>query len=341
MRRPRIEPMIDDDRTFGGSWPYEPHWYETADGRLHYVDEGSRDAPAVVLVHGNPSWGYVYRHFIPELVEAGYRAIVPDLLGAGRSDKPDRPDVYGVRRHAERTEQMLESLDLHDATLVPHDWGLNSLYWAIRHPERLRGLFILNTIAHRRRGPIDLPLPIKLFRSRYTGPLLVKRLDIVRRFFLFKFGIERRDRLTPEIKRAYLAPNPTAASRTGVLVFLREIPTDPSDPVSLFWGELEDGLERHFRNKPVGIAWGMKDAAFTPAVLDDLWLKTFPHARVTRLADAGHFVQEDAYEQVIPALLEHLSSGMRRRQSGDPQEPRVAGPQAIQTIGDARCRTAS
>jgi hypothetical protein len=92
-----------------------------------------------------------------------------------------------------------------------------------------------------------------------------------------------RDRLTPQIKRAYLQPNPTAATRTGVLVFLREVPTGPSDPVSHFWGELEDGLERHFRDKPVGIAWGMQDAAFTPAVLDELWLGTFPHAVVTRV----------------------------------------------------------
>jgi len=183
---------------------------------------------------------------------------------------------------------------------------MNSLYWAIRHPERLRSLFILNTIAHRRREEIKLPLPIKLFRNRGTGPLLVKRLDVVRRFLLFKFGIVHRDRLTPEIKRAYLEPNPTAASRTGVLVFLREIPTSPSDPISHFWGELEDGLERHFRDKPVGIAWGMKDAAFTSAVLDELWLGTFPDAVVTRVPDAGHFVQEDAHERVVPALLAHL-----------------------------------
>ena len=118
-------------------------------------------------------------------------------------------------------------------------------------------------------------------------------------------ALEHRDRLTPDIKRAYLAPNPTAASRTGVLVFLQEIPTGPSDPISHLRGELEDGLERHFRDKPVGIAWGMKDAAFTPAYLE-LWLGTFPHAVVTRVPDAGHFVQEDAYERVVPALLDHL-----------------------------------
>jgi haloalkane dehalogenase len=232
--------------------------------------------------------------------------IVPDLLGAGRSDKPDRPEVYKIRRHAERTEQLLESLDLRDATLVPHDWGMHSLYWAIQHPERLRGLFILNTMAHRRREEIKLPIAIRLFRNRVTGPLLVKRLDVVRRFFLFKFGIAHRERLTREIKEAYLAPNPTPASRTGVLVFVREVPTGPNDPVSHFWGELEDGLERHFRDKPVGIAWGMKDAAFTPAVLDELWVGTFPNAVVTRVPDAGHFVQEDAYERVVPALLDHL-----------------------------------
>jgi haloalkane dehalogenase len=189
---------------------------------------------------------------------------------------------------------------------------MHSLYWAIEHAERIRSLFILNTIAHRRREEIHLPLAIKLFRSRVTGPLLVKRLDVVRRFFLFKFGIEHRDRVSPDSKRAYLAPNPTAASRAGVLVFLREIPTRPSDAISKFWGELEDGLERLFGDKPVGIAWGMKDAAFTPAVLDELWLGTFPHATVTRVPDAGHFVQEDAYERVVPALLDHLRKARPR-----------------------------
>jgi haloalkane dehalogenase len=301
--------MTSDSRidwTFGGSWPFTPHWHETDDGRLHYVDEGDATWPAVVLMHGNPSWGYVYRHFIPPLVQAGFRVIVPDLLGAGRSDKPAEAERYLIRRHAARTEQLLESLDLHDVTLVPHDWGMHSLYWAIRHPQRLRGLFILNTIAHRRRGPIELPAAIRIFRAPLLGPLLVQRLDVVRRFFLFKFGIAHRDRITPTIRQAYLAPNPTPASRTGVLRFLREIPTRPGDPVSNFWGEIEDGLALHFRHKPVGMAWGMLDAAFNPTVLDDLWLKTFPHATVTRLADAGHFVQEDAYERVVPALLDHL-----------------------------------
>lgn len=301
--------MKDDsqtDWTFGGSWPFAPHWHDTDDGRLHYVDEGHPTSPAVVLMHGNPSWGYLYRHFIPPLIQAGFRVIVPDLLGAGRSDKPGDANAYSIRRHAVRTESLLESLDLQDATLVPHDWGMHSLHWAIRHPQRLRGLFILNTIAHRRRAEIKLPIAIRMFRAPLLGPLLVQRLDLVRRFFLFRFGIVHRDRITANIKRAYLVPNPTSASRAGVLRFLREIPTAPGDPVSDFWGEIEDGLALHFRGKPIGMAWGMLDAAFNPAVLEDLWLGTFPHARVTRIADAGHFVQEDAHERVVPALLTHL-----------------------------------
>ena len=76
------------DWTFEGTWPYEPKWFDSPDGRMHYVDEGPRDGRPVVMVHGNPTWGYLYRNFIPALVEAGHRAIVPDHLGFGRSEKP-------------------------------------------------------------------------------------------------------------------------------------------------------------------------------------------------------------------------------------------------------------
>src|SRR5918992_2937326 len=94
------------DWTFGGSWPYEPRWFDSADGRMHYVDEGTRDSRPVVMLHGNPTWGYLYRNFIPALVEEGYRAIVPDYLGFGRSDKPARPELYTIQSHAERMEAL-------------------------------------------------------------------------------------------------------------------------------------------------------------------------------------------------------------------------------------------
>ena len=135
------------DWTFGRTWPYEPRWFESADGRMHYVDEGPRDGRPVVLVHGNPTWGYLYRNFIPPLVAAGNRVIVPDHLGFGRSEKPGEAELFRVRRHAERFDALLESLDLNGVVLVPHDWGGPiSLWWATHHPGRVAGLFILNTV---------------------------------------------------------------------------------------------------------------------------------------------------------------------------------------------------
>jgi cis-3-alkyl-4-acyloxetan-2-one decarboxylase len=298
---------VTADWTFEGSWPYEPQWFDSADGRMHYVDEGPREGLPVVLLHGNPTWGYLYRNFIPPLVEAGHRAIVPDHLGFGRSDKPERAELYTIGRHAERMEALLESLELSEATVVPQDWGGPiGLYWASRHPERCRGLYLLNTFAHRPPGKVPLPLPLKLFRTPLVGELMVKQLDLFKRVFLFRAGVVHRDRLSATVKRAYRAPHPSPASRTPILVCPREIPAGPSGPVSDLCAEIEEQLRLHFRDKPVGIAWAQKDIAFGEEVLEQLWLQTFPDAQVLRLPDAGHYLQEDAHEQIVPALLEHL-----------------------------------
>jgi pimeloyl-ACP methyl ester carboxylesterase len=295
------------DWTFAGTWPHRPRWFDTDDGRMHYVDAGPRDGAPVVMLHGNPTWGYLYRNFIPPLVDAGHRAIVPDHLGFGRSDKPDRPELYTIRRHAERMEALLESLDLSGATVVPQDWGGPiGLSWATRHPQRVRSLFILNTFAHRPRSDVSLPLPLRLFRMPGIGEVMVKRLDLFKRVFLFRAGVVRRERLTPTVKHAYRAPHPTAASRTPILVFPREIPAGPSGAVSDLCADIERELSLHFRDKPVGIAWALKDVAFRRQVLEQLWLQTFPDAEVLRLPDAGHYLQEDAHERIVPALIEHM-----------------------------------
>jgi haloalkane dehalogenase len=150
--------MVEVDWTFGGSWPYEARWFDSADGRMHYVDVGPRDGRPVVLLHGNPTWGYLYRNFVGPLADAGHRAIVPDHLGFGRSEKPDDSDLYRIPRHADRLEALLESLDLRDVTIVPQDWGGPiGLRWAVRHPDRVGGLFILNTYAHRPPGEGPAP----------------------------------------------------------------------------------------------------------------------------------------------------------------------------------------
>ena len=185
--------MPEPDWTFGGLWLFEPRWFETTDGRMHYVDEGPRDGRPVVLVHGNPTWGFLYRNFIGPLTEAGHRAIAPDHLGFGRSDKPSDPELYRIPRHVARLEALLESLDLRDAVVVPQDWGGPiGLSWAVAHPERVSGLFILNTYAHGPRGKIKLPLPLRLFRTPGVGEVLVKGLHMFVRGFLFRVGVVHR-----------------------------------------------------------------------------------------------------------------------------------------------------
>ncbi|MEM7437763.1 MAG: alpha/beta fold hydrolase [Myxococcota bacterium] len=310
--------MGTTDWTFGGTWPFAPKWFDSADGRMHYVDEGPRDGKPVVLVHGNPTWGYLYRNFIPPLVDAGYRCIVPDHLGFGRSEKPDEAALYRVPRHAARLDRLLESLDLYDATLVSQDWGgALGFYWATRHPERIASLCILNTIAHRPPDQVQLPLPLKLFRTPGIGEAMVKGAHMFVRGFLFNAGVMHKDRLTPEVRAAYLAPHPTYSSRTSILVFPREIPADSTGRVAEFLGEVEGGLAR-LADKPTMIAWAMKDIAFLPEYLDDLWLRNFPNAHVLRLPDAGHYLQEDAHERIVPELLKHLESVFHRGASVSP-----------------------
>jgi haloalkane dehalogenase len=300
---------MDVEWTFNGLWPYEPRWFDTPEGRLHYVDEGPRDGRPVVLVHGNPTWGFLYRNFIGPLARAGHRAIVADHLGFGRPDKPSDPELYRIPRHVQRLDALLESLDLHDAVVVAQNWGGPiGLSWAVAHPERVEGLFILNTFAHQPRGKIKLPLPLRLFRTPGVGEVLVKGLHLFVRGFLFRAGVIHRERLTPDVRRAYLAPHPTWASRTGVLVFPREIPASGTGPVAELTEQLERGLEEHFRDKPARIVWAMRDIAFTPWMLDRRWRKTLPDAAVTWIDDAGHYIQEDAHERIVPELLSFVSA---------------------------------
>jgi cis-3-alkyl-4-acyloxetan-2-one decarboxylase len=275
---------------------------------MHYVDEGPADGRPVVLVHGNPTWGYLYRHFIPPLVAAGHRVIVPDHLGFGRSRKPADHGLYRVRRHAERLEALLESLELDGAVVVPHDWGGPiGLHWATRHPQRVSGLFVLNTLAHairsRRLAPgRGLPVPLRLIRAPLVGELLVQGLDVLKPL-VFRMAIERRDRLTPEVRHAYRSVHRSWSDRAGMLVFPRELPSESGSDVDRLNAEIEARLRRDFRDKPVHIAWGVRDLVLGPEFLEEFWLDTFPDAQVMRLEDAGHFVQEDAHERVVPALV--------------------------------------
>lgn len=298
--------MTQTDWTYDGTWPFEPRYIQTDAGRMHYVDEGPCDAPAVVFAHGNPTWSYLFRDFIGPLAAGGHRVVSVDHLGFGRSDAPDDPLCFTVERHTQRLAALLDSLELRDVTLVPHDWGGPiALPWAARRSEALRGLFLLNTFAPRLPGPMGRRGSLRMLRSRLFGAMLVKRRNVPTEQFLFKTGTAHPDHWTESTKRAYRAPHPDPRSRTPMLVLPREVPFTDAHPVAKSMNSTTALLKIQLADKPVAIVWGMKDVLFGEEVLAQ-WQQIFPHARVHRLSDAGHFVPEDAPHQVLSRLTEFL-----------------------------------
>ncbi len=299
--------MTETDWTFGATWPYEPRFFETESGRMHYIDQGPRSAPAVVFLHGNPTWSYLFRQLIGPLVSDGHRVLSVDHLGFGRSAVPDEAEHYTVERHSHRLATLLDSCALRDVTLVVHDWGAPiGLPWAAQRPEAIRGLFVLNTFAPHLPGPMGQRSSLRLLRSRLLGQMLVKGRNLPTEQFLFKAGTAHPEAFDETVKQAYRAPHPDRRSRTPMLVFPREIPMTADHPVAKLVNSTTAKLKSQLADKPVGICWGMKDVLFGEQVLDQ-WQQLFPHAQVHRIPDAGHFLPEDAPQQVLHRLTDFLS----------------------------------
>jgi pimeloyl-ACP methyl ester carboxylesterase len=292
----------EQDWTFGGTWPYEPKWLSTDGVRLHYVDEGPREGEPVVMLHGNPTWAYLYRHFIATLAEAGFRAVAHDELGFGRSDKPESVGAYSLARHVAHFRALIDELTLDGVTLVVQDWGGPiGLAWAVEQPERVRRLVLLNTWPGG--TPPDhpeAPRLFKLLRSRLGGPAIVKGANVYVRFLLRDGERE----LDEQARAAYLAPHPSRASRAGMLAYARMIPWNGGNPAGEIGRRTEAGLGG-LAAKPVLIVWPLGDRAFKKKTLT-LWRARFPEAEVHELEGAGHYLQEDAHERVVPLLLDFL-----------------------------------
>ncbi len=286
------------NETFGGTWPYQPRFFEHDGVRLHYVDEGQGEP--IVLLHGNPTWGYLYRKFIPPLSQ-GSRCVVPDYMGFGKSDKPlDKP--YTLAHHIESFTALALHLDLRDITLVMQDWGGPiGLGFGVEHPERVKRLIILNTWAFRIPEGTPLAPLLDLFRQPHVGEAMVQGLNLFVEGFL-PAGIYHKERLS-EIMPAYRAPFPDWNSRIGTLAFPRDIPVGDGHPSTPTMGRIQDNLGK--LNVPTTIIWGMQDPAIPPPLID-AWKSVYPHAEVHRIDTASHFLQEDEPEQIVSLILDFL-----------------------------------
>lgn len=270
-------------------YPFQSRWLERDGAAMHYVDHGSGDP--VLLLHGNPTWSFLYRDVIREL-GAGLRAIAPDYPGFGFSDHPDSYR-YTPREHAQWVEALINHLHLAPFVLVVHDWGGPiGLGIAARHPERVAGLVILNTWAW------PPTLGMRVF-SHVMGDAVGKWLHLRRNFFARKIvpgGIARADKKTPEILEGYTKPFPTPESRMGTWVFPRQI------RMNYAWlRETENALWR-LREKPVEFVWAMDDIAFASKQIMDRWAGHFPNAPWDKVAGARHYLPEEAPERVAAAI---------------------------------------
>jgi len=273
----------------------------------HYLDEG--EGEVLLLVHGNPTWSFHWRELIRSC-RGSYRLVAPDHLGCGLSDKPRDAD-YRLAAHIDRMVRMIESLDLHDITLVVHDWGGPiGLGAALRMPQRFARLVLLNTGAF---PPPYIPWRIRACRIPIFGTLAVRGLNLFARAAL-RMAMCHPDRLTPSERQAYLAPYDNWNNRLAIERFVRDIPGTARHPTHATLAEIERMLPR-LADLPTQIIWGMQDWCFRPDCLRRL-RQILPQAAVHEIAGAGHWVMEDAREEILRLLPEFLRHNPLRKPGG-------------------------
>ncbi|RMG09442.1 MAG: alpha/beta fold hydrolase [Planctomycetota bacterium] len=264
---------------------------------LSALDVGPPDAPPMLMLHGNPTWSFYYRNLVKAFA-GDFRCVVPDHMGAGLSDKPQRYP-YTLAQHIENVQEVTDRLVLRDVTLVVHDWGgAIGMGWAVRNPERVRRIVVLNTAAFRSQR---IPFSIDLCRLPGFGALCIRGLNAFARAALVRAATTR---LPEEVRRGYLGPYDSWAHRVGHLRFVQDIPMHPGIPSWKTLVEIEEGLAG-LREHPMLICWGGRDFCFDDRFLAE-WRRRFPEAEVHRFADAGHYVLEDAGERVEAALRAFL-----------------------------------
>lgn len=285
-----------EHETFGGTYPFAPHYHAVNGVRMHFVDEG-RGEPLVML-HGDPSWGYLYRAFIPTLARR-CRCIVPDHMGMGKSETPAHPYPYRLHHHVANLEALLLGLDLTDVTLVLHDWGGPvGLGAAIRHPGRIKRLVLMNTWASAPWPGGPFPRLLEMIRSERGERFVLERNGYLEP--ALAGTTYHQERLTPEVVNAYRAPFPTPPSRLAMLCWSRDIPVVETDPSYPEMKRIEERLAL-FNGIPILLVWGMRDPVLPPAILR-WWQARYPHAVTREIEDASHFLQEDAPGQIVGGI---------------------------------------
>ncbi len=296
---------IAADETFDGTFPFQPHFTIRAGFRMHYVDEGAGEP--IILIHGEPTWAYLYRNFIPRL-SRHFRVIAPDNMGFGKSETPASVE-YTLGRHASNLGSLIEELDLRDITLVMQDWGgpMGAVV-ASRYPDRMKRFVAMNTIFGTDRNVREVRLTpwfaaIKTMEEAGQLEAVLGNLRFLVGGVMMTLGLQRREVVTDTWLRAYAAAFPTFEECRAAIAFPLE---------GLHLERIRDTLVAALpvlyklgqASVPAMMIEGMQDRAIWPHVAIAGFRAFFPKGTVHEISNAGHFIQEDAPELVVSLIEE-------------------------------------
>jgi cis-3-alkyl-4-acyloxetan-2-one decarboxylase len=301
--------MIEADETFDGTWPFQPRFYDGNGFQMHYIDEAGQNPESsheetFLCVHGEPTWGYLYRNIIPQLTKLG-RVVVPDHMGFGKSETPqNRP--YTIEEHCDNLEQLVLELDLTNITLVIQDWGgpIGSSI-AYRHPERVTRLCVMDAIAGGR-SPINNVRESPWFKWVNSDAFepTIRNLGSNALSVMKRVGFERTAHVDETWVRAYASPFPTPESTIAALRFPQCIADQ--ETVNFLKRIRTSEATAAVKNMPAMYVHGEADRAipleFGIGAFRDMW----PNGPVTTLPGVGHFLQEDAPEAVSALITQFV-----------------------------------
>ncbi len=302
--------MIKASETFGGTWPFAANYCDAAGFKQHYADEGPRDGEVIVCLHGEPTWGYLYRNFIPQLSEH-YRVIVPDHMGFGKSDTPQNK-VYTLQTHVENLASFIEALELRDITFVCQDWGgpITGAY-TIRYPDRVKRVALLNTLFAYGGQPTNSE-PSEWFhwiaKHHEAGTLdgILGELGSTVLSVMKIIGFENSSIVDANWIKAYSAPFPDRASCIGGIEFPLDVHLQRA--FGYIFAGLETGNLDAVKEKPAMLAVGLKDRAIRPENQISDFRALFPNAPINTFEQAGHFCQEDIPEILVPLIHQFMQA---------------------------------
>jgi haloalkane dehalogenase len=272
-------------------YPFAPQNITLQGHNLSFVDQGQ--GKVIVMLHGNPTWSFYYRNLV-KLLQKNYRIIVPDHMGCGLSDKPQNYP-YILKTHIDNLEGLLAQCKVEKFSLVVHDWGgAIGMGLAVRHPEWLESVVVLNTSAFR--SP-RIPLRINMCRIPVLGDIIVRGFNGFARAALSMAVVHR---MAPDVARTYLKPYDSWAHRVALLRFVQDIPLSPRDGSWQTLVNIENKLVQ-LLNTPMLILWGGRDFCFNKEFYKE-WLQRFPEAEKHFFPNAGHYVLEDAFEEIAPLV---------------------------------------